>query len=1310
MRLTCFVQLLLVVGSTAEAVAGIPHFLLVSPFFGSPVTTIDKSNHKTNESTSARMVVKSESVKRDLSSIVPKRRRRRLYGASRGKGRWKTNFQKQEALGIVFEDHYTSRTVDVIIDPMGNNRELQTTSRSYQRCQDAIALEQEVGSEFGTICSCQQDFNTLSTTLECTDSRCAYCNLAETVCTGYTYGVTFDRNGDDVEYFEEDAYTLGREGAIRYTESEEQCSVTIGGTKCSQCSMQDCSDGYYGVNVLCENVEDGAIYNSCTESFSTTGIFEAFNDNEFEKCYSNLEVCHLGRSFLDSRFECFCDNDANTIDISSMTCEDSCEYCNNNLEICAKENYEQTYTNTRFSASKRTVQYSHGRSELVTLEESNCESAKGCQDCSMNVDGVLCESCSMKTCSNGTKAAIVGCSNIDSSLSSVVDFCDAGPALSDTVLEFFSVNFTKSCIMKQKMACRDAKDLYEQHAHKYVCDCVDQADGSTELQCKATCGDLCNDEETVCVRESFLQDFLPDGSSSFFRKDIKYTQGRKETLTYTEFINGGCSMKIDGVGCRSCVINACQGNPLAEKAPLIDCSDFEGGAILDLCQTDIRVETGIFERFSIEEFQQCLDRTPANGVCQSHVAVTTLPYQTTGSTLMVASDNVKSCGSAQSFAPGLWYKVVGTGNGMEASICEPEADFNAHVSVFTGSSCSNLTCSAASQTSCKVEWTSHKGTKYYVRVHGVGGQIGNFNLSLRELSYGSTACMGNKTFFESDPNFHTSCNACTSPDENGYVDLRCSVDCNTCDKSGSICANQTMSTKFDKTGRIIEHRQHYDYVSGRDETVTLTKFGCSEHGVCQTCEVAIGNSTCESCQLVGCSNSQTGNLEIVATCGSTTINSCNTSAADTAGVLQALADSTYDQCYSRDPTVACLDYKEFEEDLEGGIICNCEAPGDGEDTNLHLVCRRQSCLRCNQDRSLCGYDTFGVVFDDAFGRVSHRFEGFQYIEGRNDSLVYHISNAARQIDGTCVMAINNEPCDSCVVSQCNGDTEDIVEVGHFHGIGFDCQNLPGGIYYDGCSVISLPNEYEVIKNSVFDTCVDIATPQEACQNLQLQTAIARSGGKKDSCNCTLSDTGYYELICSDREGCQVCTDESAKSCADYTEHRVELNHFGMAATKIDSYQWVTGHRIERLVIRDEEKECQVMIDGELCSSCVYANCSSNTNTLGRKINCTNLLGTNGTFGCGKGHEVFTPIFDEVHWKCPEVKTPTRAPVVPPTKAPTSSPTESPTSFPSIPSPTGTASAPPINVVSPLTAKSGGVCPPMFAAWIAASLFLGMLFL
>jgi hypothetical protein len=230
--------------------------------------------------------------------------------------------------------------------------------------------------------------------------------------------------------------------------------------------------------------------------------------------------------------------------------------------------------------------------------------------------------------------------------------------------------------------------------------------------------------------------------------------------------------------------------------------------------------------------------------------------------LMVTYDSAKSCGATQSFAPGLWYTVTGTGKGIEASVCEPKADFNVQISVYTGTGCGNLTCATASENSCQVDWMGEADTKYFIRVHGTGWQTGNFDLSIHDLNYGSSVCEANKNAYERNPELETSCRECEAPDADGSVRLYCSVGCRTCDESGSVCADQYIATKFNKAGRIAVQKHTYKYIRGRDENLTVTSLNCSEPGICQGCEVAVNNSTCESCEVVDCN--QGGTKGIVA--------------------------------------------------------------------------------------------------------------------------------------------------------------------------------------------------------------------------------------------------------------------------------------------------------------------------------------------------------------------------------------------------------------------------------------------------------------
>lgn len=1247
----------LLTGIAASSVAGTKfstHHALSTPWISSPEAAF-RSAHLATEDENARFNIfatptRKETLKRDLSSAPLRRRKHRIHGASKEKGTWRKLIGLGNANQVEHDRIVSNTASNILIEPSGH-RKLQSEHIALQICQESIPYEEEIGAEYGTICRCTPDFIERSATLECRDSDCTYCNSDETVCTGYAYGVVFDKDGVDVEFFEEDAYRLGHhDGAIRYTEKEESCSVSIDSQECANCVLQDCPDGHVGINVSCDNVEIGAAYDSCSEAFTTDGIFQAYNDNEFEYCYGNLDLCELGLAAMDPRFECSCNADPSNPDKSLLKCQDACEYCNEFMGVCGQEGSQQTYQSAMLTGTKRTVQYTSGRSEYIEYEELNCDATTGCKDCTFKVDGVNCESCTIQTCSDGTTAPTVQCKNIDDSLDNSVDLCAPASSLSGSILEFFEMGFTDSCVPKKELACREAKIQYEQHENKYSCDCVDQLDGTMELQCEATCGELCNDEESVCVREALYQDFLNEGASSYFKKDVKYTQGRKETLTYTEFIDGLCSMKIDGVECSSCVVNACPGNPQVERAPRIDCTQFDGGAILDLCDTEVRVESGIFERFSsMNEFQGCLDRTPANGICETNVRISNLPQAITGTTLFIPYDGAESCGSTQSFAPGLWYTVVGNGTGIEASVCEPEADFDAHISIYSGLDCKNLECTGASENACKIDWLGEKGTTYYIRVHGVGGQIGNFNLLLSDVNYGSVECELAKASFENNPDLETSCRPCEAPDADGHIHLHCSIDCNTCDESGSICANQTVSTKFAYNGSITLQHEHYEYVSGRDEYLTVTKYDCSSSDDCHTCEVSIDENVCESCEILACEEGQTRKIQgILAQCGNSTVNTCEEAKLDTSDILHPLVDSTYDKCFSRDAMAACLDHKAFEQDLEGGIFCDCEFVGESSDTRL--VCLRQSCLHCNQERNICGYDAFGSIFEGQLGRLTNRFEGFQYIQGRDDLVAYHVSNDVAQADGSCQMTVNDVACDACIVSDC-GETE---MIGQFNGVTFDCQNVEGGLFYNGCSMISLPGTFEFINSPAFDTCVDVENPKKACEALAIQTMIARSR-KRDHCSCHMSETGFYDLACIDEEGCRFCTDDSATVCADYIEHRNEINHFGSVVARVESYQWESG-RDDLLVIRDNKIECQVTVNGEPCSSCEYIGCGDGSRR--KSIDCSNVVGTNATFECGVGHEIFTPISDSAYYICPgDTVAPTSAPTSAPTKIPATTPTK-----------------------------------------------------
>ncbi len=110
---------------------------------------------------------------------------------------------------------------------------------------------------------------------------------------------------------------------------------------------------------------------------------------------------------------------------------------------------------------------------------------------------------------------------------------------------------------------------------------------------------------------------------------------------------------------------------------------------------------------------------------------------TNGSTVGAASDAaVGSCGIGNGGTPGngVWYKLVGNGAQVTASLCASAYDTKIHV--YTGS-CAGLTCLVSNDdsptcgtTRSQVVFNANVGTDYYILVSGFGTNTGAFSLNL----------------------------------------------------------------------------------------------------------------------------------------------------------------------------------------------------------------------------------------------------------------------------------------------------------------------------------------------------------------------------------------------------------------------------------------------------------------------------------------------------------------------------------------------------------------------------------------------------
>ncbi|MHC5001649.1 MAG: hypothetical protein ACYTJ0_00860 [Planctomycetota bacterium] len=94
-------------------------------------------------------------------------------------------------------------------------------------------------------------------------------------------------------------------------------------------------------------------------------------------------------------------------------------------------------------------------------------------------------------------------------------------------------------------------------------------------------------------------------------------------------------------------------------------------------------------------------------------------------------------------APGVWYKVVGTGRSFTASLCDVSTDYDTVLHVYCGP-CEDLKCIGGDDDGCgapggpsDVSWCTEAGREYLILVEGFNGATGSFTL---EVSQSGATC------------------------------------------------------------------------------------------------------------------------------------------------------------------------------------------------------------------------------------------------------------------------------------------------------------------------------------------------------------------------------------------------------------------------------------------------------------------------------------------------------------------------------------------------------------------------------------------
>ncbi|MHC4990372.1 MAG: hypothetical protein ACYTGC_05270 [Planctomycetota bacterium] len=118
-----------------------------------------------------------------------------------------------------------------------------------------------------------------------------------------------------------------------------------------------------------------------------------------------------------------------------------------------------------------------------------------------------------------------------------------------------------------------------------------------------------------------------------------------------------------------------------------------------------------------------------------------------GATVSVAQQTISASLDPEAFpcpegfetqAPGVWYRVVGTGRNFTASLCSDSTDFDTRLHVYCAP-CEDLLCIGGDDDGCgvpggpdQITWCTAPLQEYLILVEGFAGQTGNFELAVSQ--------------------------------------------------------------------------------------------------------------------------------------------------------------------------------------------------------------------------------------------------------------------------------------------------------------------------------------------------------------------------------------------------------------------------------------------------------------------------------------------------------------------------------------------------------------------------------------------------
>jgi hypothetical protein len=125
----------------------------------------------------------------------------------------------------------------------------------------------------------------------------------------------------------------------------------------------------------------------------------------------------------------------------------------------------------------------------------------------------------------------------------------------------------------------------------------------------------------------------------------------------------------------------------------------------------------------------------ANDQCSAAIALTcgNVVNSSTATATTAGEDVLPACGITLVDAPGVWYKITGTGTSITANTCGGTSNFDTRLHIYSGT-CSSLLNVGCNNNGCglqsSVTWNSVAGTTYYILVNGSSNNTGLFTLTV----------------------------------------------------------------------------------------------------------------------------------------------------------------------------------------------------------------------------------------------------------------------------------------------------------------------------------------------------------------------------------------------------------------------------------------------------------------------------------------------------------------------------------------------------------------------------------------------------